>query len=100
MRAPRPPTVPPMDPPIVAASETLLSPVLEGCAGAAVVEDADDVVEIGVDGDGEAGVGIVEGIGVVVGVLGDATGVGVSVTIITSVTAVVGTDELLEAAIW
>ena len=125
MRAPKPPTVPPTAPPIVAASDTLLSSVLEGCGGVAVVEDADEetrlgvvdvAIDVGVDAEVDVGIGVevgsgvevgigvevgvdVGGAGVVVEVVGDTTGmVGVSVTT-TVVTAAVGRAEWLNAAI-
>ena len=113
MRAPRPPTVPPTAPPIVAASETLLSPVFIGGAGVAVVEDADEEVELGiadvvieavvdVEAGADVGVGVkvdVDGDGVVFKVVESTTGtIGVSV-ITTVVTAAVGIAEPLNAAI-
>ena len=109
MRAPKPPTVPPTAPPIVAASETLLSPVFVGGAGVAVVEDAGGGTRLGVvavvievGGDVEVGIddeGEVDGVGMGIGVVEDTTGAGGLSVITTVVTAAVGTGELLNAAI-
>jgi len=91
MRAPKPPMVPPIAAPIVAASDTLLSPVSGDGAGAVVMagttgEVGIGVVEVGVDGDG------------VVGGIEDADTVGVWV-MTKVVTPAVAKGESLNAAI-